>query len=332
MNKQQVVSIILKSHNQEPKLSESASYAPANIALVKYWGKRDTELNLPVTSSLSISLGNHGTSTKICLNDKEDQLFINGNLIDQASAAMKKLSQFLDLFRQKDKYYFKLECSSNIPIGAGVASSSAAFASIVMALNGLFAWDLDDKALSILARLGSGSACRSISHGFVEWSKGTQIDGMDSYGKKINKSWNELNIGLIILSTQPKEIGSREAMELTKNTSLFYRLWSLHVKNSLKDVKSALKQKDFIVLGSVAENNALAMHSTMLVATPAICYFLPETIAIFHKVWNLRKSGTEVYFTQDAGPNVKLLFQKKDQEIIKQCFANIEIIEPFAYV
>jgi diphosphomevalonate decarboxylase len=323
-----IVTHILKNKNNTPKPASSLCFAPANIALVKYWGKRNTELNLPITSSLSVSLGEFGTKTQVLLSNK-DELIINNQKFASNTEAMQRLIKFLDLFRQTNNQYFKVECTSNIPMAAGLASSSAAFASIVQALNDLYQWQLPMSKLSILARIGSGSACRSLWQGFVKWQKGKRKDGMDSYATPLAQTWPDLRIGLLICDSQPKAISSREAMEITKRTALCYKLWPQNVKESMPLVEKAIAEHNFALLGQTAEHNALTMHAYMLAAAPTICYFSPRTIEIFHKIWGLRKEGMNLYFTQDAGANVKLIFQQQDAEFLQKTFPEIKIINPF---
>ncbi len=301
------------------------AYAPTNIALCKYWGKRNSELNLPVTSSLSISLGEKGAKTTLSVSSiKQDVLVLNEKKVPPTSSFHQRLSHFLDLFRPEN-LYFDVNIVSTVPIAAGLASSACGFAAIVLALNEFFAWQLSSQHLSILARLGSGSASRSIWPGFVEWHKGTRDDGLDSYAEPIAVKWPELCIGLMIISEQEKSISSREAMQRTVETSSLYKAWPEKVEHDLVKLKQAIREKDFDLLGRTAESNALTMHATMLSAWPPVSYYLPETIRAMHRVWQARAEGVPVYFTQDAGPNLKLLFIDKDA--IQQYFSGIEIIK-----
>ena len=171
MNKKDIVHQVLAGHASEPA-EEGMGYAPSNIALVKYWGKRDRELNLPRTGSLSISLGDHGTETVIKPGEVADRLFLNEQIILPDHPIATRLFGFLDLFRPADDFTFDVYSDSRIPIGAGLASSASGFASMVLAMNDLFGWKLDDASLSMFARMGSGSAARSLFHGFVEWHVG----------------------------------------------------------------------------------------------------------------------------------------------------------------
>jgi len=324
-----IVHQIKKSYQTTPKKEYGEAFAPSNIALCKYWGKRNLELNLPVTSSLSISLGVKGAHAKIALTDaNEHEIFIDNERIPNEYQYTKHLSSYLDLFRPENKY-FEVHLNFNIPVAAGLASSACAFASLIKAIDDLYEWELDGKSLSILARLGSGSASRSIYNGFVEWNHGERPDGMDSYGSLINEIWPSLCIGLCIVSKTKKVVGSREGMQRTVKTSDLYCAWPEKTKKDLLQLKIAIEKKDFELLGHVAESNALTMHATMLAAWPPLMYSQPETVTLMQKVWALRQQGVAVYFTQDAGPNLKLLFLESSQKEIQENFPTMELIKPF---
>jgi len=308
--------------------NEGKAFAPANIALCKYWGKRNAELNLPVTSSLSISLDGLGTQTVLSLNEDQDVIFLNGQKLDPDTVFYRRIKEFLEPFRP-DNIYFTVKTTNNIPTAAGLASSASGFAALVSALNELFNMQLDKKELSILARLGSGSACRSLYDGFVEWHAGTRSDGMDSYAEPLSNSWPDLRIGILTVTEKQKPKSSRAAMAQTVKTSLFYRKWPERVKYDLAAIKEAIKSGDFELLGQTSESNALAMHATMIETVPAVFYWLPETIQVFHRVWELRQNRVPVYFTIDAGPNVKLLFSHDNENRLKQEFPDLQIVKPF---
>ena len=330
MNKQEVVNSIIGNKYSAEK-EQGDAFAPANIALCKYWGKRQQELNLPITNSLSISLGNKGAFTKVSITTKDnDEVYLGSVKLNLDSEFYIRLIAFLDLFRLPD-IYFRVDTKMNIPVGAGVASSAAGFAAIVKALDDLFAWGLTAQQLSILARLGSGSASRSVYNGFVEWEAGTRDDGLDSFASPLPYTWPELRVGMLILSQEQKPISSRLAMLQTVKTSTFYSLWPNRVKFAIERTKVALDTKDFPLLGEIAEGNALEMHALMMTAKPPIIYNLPQTLAMIQAVWQARNDGVEVYFTQDAGPNLKLLFLEEDQRQVRSLFPDIEIIAPFAF-
>lgn len=329
MTKQEVVNAIIRKLQRQPA-TRGVAFAPANIALCKYWGKRNESLNLPVTSSLSISLAQLGTQTEIVLADREDTVVLNDNIVKKDTSFYQQIVAFLDLFRADNDSYFTVVTTNNIPTAAGLASSASGFAALVLALNELYGWQLQGRELSILARLGSGSACRSIYHGFVEWHRGTADDGMDCYAAPVPDTWPELRIGVITLETGAKPVSSRQGMQRTVATCRLYKCWPDKVAEDLENVKSAITHKNFDQLGQTAESNALAMHATMISTWPPIVYWLPESLAVMHKIWQLRQDGLQIYFTMDAGPNVKLLLLEHDQALVKNFFPGVAIIAPFA--
>ena len=312
-----------------PQLHTAQVFAPTNIAMIKYWGKRDSQLNLPVTSSLSITLPEHGTNTKISLiNDANDVVILNNTPLSADSHFYQKIIKFIDIFRLGNEK-FCIETVNNIPTAAGLASSASGFAALTLTLNEIYQHQLSNQQLSIIARTGSGSACRSLWNGFVLWQKGNAKDGSDSFAFPLDMSWPELRIGIHYIETQQKSISSRDAMNLTTKTSPLYCAWPNAVAQHLDEIQQAIIAKDFIRFGEIAEQNALTMHATMQAASPPIYFSTPETLNEMIKIWELRKSGIPIYFTQDAGPNLKLLFTAEYEAIIKQYFPELEIITPF---
>jgi diphosphomevalonate decarboxylase len=311
-----------------PATEFSEAFAPANIALCKYWGKKNLELNLPTTPSLSISLGNRGSNVNISI-AAQNYLSINNQVVASTSTAFKRTFDFLNLFAPND-IKFAVQSSNNIPTGAGLASSASYFAALTLALNELYNWQAPLTTLSCLARLGSGSACRSLYHGFVKWLNCD--DPLQSYGIPLTTSWEELRIGLLIFDPTQKSISSRQAILHTQSTSPFYKSWC---ENSIKDFEilhSAINQKNFQLLGETAEYNTFSLHAVMLSARPAIIYSKPSTLHAIEKVHELRCNGVQVYLTQDAGPNLKLLFLEKDLAYISNFFSELEVVSPFAKV
>jgi diphosphomevalonate decarboxylase len=330
VKKSDAVRQILGTRLDNTPRATGSAYAPANIALCKYWGKRDAELNLPQTSSLSISLGKRGATTELkIIEAPTDQIILNGKLLEASSGFSQRLLQFINLFRPRQNFCVAININSNIPIAAGLASSAAGFASITKALADLLDWKIHTSELSLLARLGSGSAARSVWDGFVEWHAGSRSDGMDSVAEPLLTIWPEFCLGLVILDETEKKISSRDAMQHTVATSPLYSDWPRQVALDLALIKDAITTKNFTLLGLTAEANASAMHATMQHAVPPINYSTASTTDTMKKVWNARAAGVEVYFTQDAGPNLKLLFLAGNTENITQLFPACEIIQPF---
>ena len=331
LNRREIVDQILPGRDK-PRRDAGSAFAPVNIALCKYWGKRDTNLNLPLTSSLSVSLATLGAETMVRLREDDyDHFVLNGQDIGPESTAGRRVIEYLDLFRPTPEIRFAVESTTNVPVAAGVASSAAGFAALAKALDNLFDWGLPDRQLSILSRLGSGSACRSVYEGFVEWHAGEAADGMDSYAVPIDCRWPGFCMALVEISGEQKHIGSREAMARTVATSEFYRQWPERVKNDMAELKTGIEAKDIQKVGETAEANALAMHATMLDTRPPILYWRKETVETMGKIWTLRSDGLPVYFTMDAGPNVKLIFEQSCRETVEERLSPSKVVMPFDY-
>lgn len=328
--RQQVVRQLI-GNSTIPQQDYATAFASSNIALCKYWGKRDVELNLPVTSSLSISMSHLGAACKISLAESSrDQIFLNEQPMGANTIFYQRLVEFLDLFRPTADTRFTIRTKTNIPVGAGLASSACGFAAAVIALDQFFEWNLSPNELSILARLGSGSACRSIYDGFVLWESGNDPDGMDSYAKPLNYAWNDLRVGILLVDARQKSMTSRDAMQATVETCPFYTAWPEVVLQAIVHTEHALEHKDFWLLGATAEANALAMHALMLSTTPPIIYSQAATLDYMQQIWRARAEGLGVFFTQDAGPNLKVLFLSKDEAKVKELFHTMEVVAPFA--
>lgn len=291
--------------------------AHTNIALIKYWGKRDETLILPTNSSLSITLDQFYTETAVEYSRglKKDVFYLNGKLANEKET--QKVSRFLDLVRKQAGNDLKAEIHSDnhVPTAAGFASSASGIAALAAAATKAMGLELDSQSLSRLARRGSGSACRSIYGGFVKWEKGHSADGEDSYAIPIlpEDQW-DLSVLSVMLERKQKKVLSREGMKRTVDTSVFYNGWLETVPNDLVRMEEAIKNRDFQQLGSVAEKNALKMHATTLGADPPFLYWSSSTLSVMEKVQELREQGIQAYFTIDAGPNVKVLCEKENEK------------------
>ena len=302
-------------------------FAPSNIALAKYWGKRDKALNLPMNSSLSISLGGLGTTTRIT-GAAQDTLIFNGQALPSASAAAAKIWSFVALFRPNGPP-LRIETQNSIPTAAGLASSASGFAALTLALNAAFQTKLPLETLSQLARFGSGSATRSFWHGFVRWAKGDAPDGSDSHGHALSVDWPEFRIALLPVDTGPKAQSSRDGMAHTLATSPLYAAWPAQAEADCDTVERAVKEQDFRVLGPIVEANALAMHATMMAARPALSYLKAASWARLDALWAARAEGLEAYATADAGPNIKLIFLASQTDDVQTLFPDATVIAPF---
>lgn len=305
--------------------------ANTNIALIKYWGKRDETLFLPTNSSISITLDQFYSTTTVqfCEYLSSDVFIFNNNLASEVETL--KVSQFLEHVRNiASKKLFAFVTSMNkVPTAAGLASSASGYAALAAAATKALNLDLNERELSKLARQGSGSACRSVFGGFVEWQKGSKMDGTDSYAQPIigEQDWS-LSILSVVVASGKKSISSREGMKRTVETSPFYSGWLDTVEEDLIVAKEAIKQRDFNSLGAVVEANALKMHATTLGANPPFTYWQSGTLDVMIQIQNLREvTGIPVYFTIDAGPNVKVLCLPKDEQLVREKLLTLPAVQ-----
>jgi diphosphomevalonate decarboxylase len=309
---------------------EATAKAHTNIALIKYWGKRDEELFLPMNNNLSITLDQFYTITSVqfceCLTS--DKLYLNGILATEDET--KKVSGLLDLIRNLagEKKYAIVDSINKVPTAAGFASSASGFAALAAAATKALNMDINEQTLSTIARQGSGSACRSIYGGYVEWKKGELTDGTDSYAEQIlpEEEW-DLSILSVLLEPKQKKILSREGMKRSVDTSPFYQGWLDTVDEDLGVAKEAINQRNFEMLGDVLERNAMKMHATTLGANPPFMYWQSATFDVMEKVHELRESGIHAYFTIDAGPNVKVLCQPKDEAYVREALMTVTSVQ-----
>ena len=285
----------------------ATAIAQPNIALVKYWGKRDAALNLPAAGSLSITLDALHTHTRVRFDDAldADDVVLNGQRDD---AQTRKIGAFLDLFRARAGITTRalVESDNDFPTGAGLASSASGFAALAVAIDRALGLELDARELSMLARRGSGSAARSIFGGFVEMLPGTREDGEDAFAKPLLEpaAW-PLNVVVAITSRKKKAIDSRAGMQTSQRTSPYYRDWIATVPDDLANAREAVQARDFGKLAYVSEASCLAMHAVMLATRPALIYWNGATLDCIQCVRALQTDGNGVFFTIDAGPQVK---------------------------
>ncbi len=289
---------------------KATARAHANIALIKYWGKRDQQLNLPAVGSISITLKEMTTvSTVIFREDlKSDTLVLNDQ--EPAENERERVSSFLDLIRKEAgiPFHAEVESRNNFPTGAGLASSASAFASLALAASTASGLALDSARLSEMARRGSGSAARSVFGGFVEMKKGENANGSDAIALQLaNENYWDIRVLIAITSEMKKETGSTAGMQLTADTSPYYPAWVETSEVDLSQMKEAITFKDFSKLGDLCEYSCLKMHSTALSAFPGLIYWNSATVECMHTVRQLRREGIPAYFTIDAGPQVKVI-------------------------
>ena len=308
-------------------MKKKTAKAPSNIAFIKYWGKADPRLRLPLSNSISMDLSNIYTITTVEFSKdlKTDQVEMDGEIMrqEEITRVIKHLDRVRNLANFKLKA--KVKTKNNFPKGTGVASSASGFAALSLAASGAAGLKLSKRKLSILARLGSGSACRSIPDGLVEWRKGKDNDSSYSYSLYSPKYWSLVDM-VVAVDAKEKEVSSTAGHELAKESPFFTaRVNGLMQK--LKAIKKTIKEKDFEKFGEILEEETLNMHAVMMTSTPALLYWQGKTIEIMQAIKKWRHEGVKSYFTVDAGPTVHVICLKKDVLAVKRKLSQISGIK-----
>lgn len=286
-------------------MSKATATACANIALVKYWGKRDAALNLPARGSLSATIDALKTHTTVEVIDApHDELFLDG--VQKSGRAVERITKHVDLVRAMVGRDVRVRVTStnSFPTAAGLASSASGFAALAVGAARALGLHATPSELSVLARRGSGSAARSIFGGFVRMHAGDRDDGTDAFARPMDDVHVELVAAIAIARAKEKEIGSTDGMEHTRDTSPYHGAWLAQVDRDLDACEAALRARDLEKLAAVTEGSCLAMHADAMAARPGIVYFQPVTLWAIARVRALRAEGVPVFFTIDAGPHV----------------------------
>lgn len=308
--------------------------ATPNIAVVKYWGKRDDKLILPQEGSQSFTLDSLKTRTTVMFSSefKEDEFWLNGKKVDLNDKEVAERMQQLDVIRKKAGIALKARIVSinGFPTAAGFASSASGLAALACAASKAAGLNLDSKELSILARLGSGSACRSVVGGFVEWHKGVKADGSDSFAETLfpPEHWPELRLLSAILAEGKKKVSSRAGMKQTVATSVLYQARLASLPKLMQEMREAVKNKDFAKFAELTMRESNDLHSVMLDTWPPITYLNDLSKQVIYAVHELN-AGNEVKaaYTFDAGPNAHIYTLEKYVPEIKKMLEGIEGVQ-----
>ena len=294
-------------------MKETVVIAHPNFALVKYWGKKDSNQNRPAMSSISVTVDSMISKTKIFKNFKSNhhQLFINGIEEYDLSKILPPL-EYLSEFSGTDEYLV-IESQNNFPTSSGLASSASGIASFVTAYDAHYNLCLDINHKVEASMLGSGSAPRSLIGGFV------LMDHKNDYrcSQILKEPEWPLDVLICIASKEPKEISSREGMEISKKTSPIYQDWLDVNDKHINLALNAIKNKDMAGLENVTEENCKLMHEVMKTSIPSISYMTEVTYRCLSEIENLRSLGHKLFYTIDAGPQVKIICDPTSSEIIK---------------
>ncbi len=299
-------------------ISTAAAAAHPNFAFIKYWGNQDDDLRIPAAGSISMNLDGLETRTTVEFdtNLQGDQLLINGEAPGQEP--LERVSRTLDHIRRLAdlETAARVTSENSFPTGTGIASSASAFAALALAAATALGLCLSEKELSQLARLGSGSACRSIPGGFVEWQAGS--DHTSSYAEALAgpEHWDLVDY-IVLISSEHKAISSSQGHKLAE-TSPLQKARVEDAPRRLDLCRQALLERDFSAFADVVEQDCLLMHSVMMTSSPPLYYWEPKTLEIIEAVQEWRREGLQVCFTIDAGPNVHVLCPGEDAEAVKR--------------
>ncbi len=308
--------------------------SPANLAFIKYWGRRDDELILPLNTSISMNLSSCYTVTQLEVREdlEEDEIWVKFYGEEKKKLAGKQLERvFRQIERLRQKYGFefkvKMESENNFPADAGIASSASGFSALTVAMMELMGVRLSERELSIETRLsGSGSACRSIPDGIVKWERGEGEDGGDSFAYSLySVDYWELWDLVVVVSREKKKVGSAEGHRLAKNEYMEARL--KRIEERVREVERALEEKDLERLGRVIENDALSLHAVAMLSEPPLFYLNHKTWRVIDWLQNQRERGLGGYFTMDAGPNVHIVCERRDKDELVAGLKEVEGVE-----
>ena len=305
---------------------KAAARARANIALVKYWGKADDgPLNIPAVGSISMTLESLRSETDVHFDGSlaADELTLNGR---RRPEQLDRVRRCLDLLRARAgvQHPARVTSRNNFPTGAGLASSASGYAALTAAAARALGLALTARELSIIARQGSGSAARSIFGGFVEMRAGRLSDGSDSFAEPLMPvdAW-PLELVIAVTAREEKQVSSRAGMTRSAATSPYFPAWIAGSPADLGQAREAIFKKDFEALADVAERNCLGMHGAAMAARPPLFYWNAVTVACLTAVRDLRRAAVPVFFTIDAGPQLKAVCAPGTTAVVRDAISSV---------
>ncbi len=297
---------------------KATSVAPSNLAFIKYWGRKNEALRLPTNGSISMNLSGLLTTTTVEFLEglAQDAVTINGQNFAPDTVETARVSRHLDRVRQLAglKLAARVVSENNFPSSTGLSSSASSFAALTVAAATAAGLNLLEKELSILARQGSGSACRSIPGGFVEWLDGDSSETSFAVSLYPPQHWPIVDV-VAIVSREKKEVSSSMG-QLAAASSPFFpvRLARMHDKLAL--ARALIQKRDFTRFGELIEAEAVEMHAIMLTSTPSLMYWLPGSVKIMRLARKWRGEGLEVYFSVNTGQDVHLICRPEDVDAL----------------
>jgi len=300
-----------KSILRKTKVYKATAVSPANIAFIKYWGKKNSKLNIPFNDSVSMNLDKCLTTTTVEFSPRfrSDKVFVDGKKLE--GDKKDRVINIIDLVREKSgiSYGVKVVSKNNFPSDSGIASSASAFSALALAGSTASGLKLSEKELSILARTGSGSASRSIINGFAWWKKGKSSSS--SFASQIAPAtfWDLRDI--VVVVEKMKKKSSTEGHGVAP-TSPFFKTRQKNLPKRIESVIGAIKKKNLPKLGELFEEEAVELHVMAMTSNPSIFYWNKGTVEVINKVREWRENGLASFFTMDAGANVHVICRAKD--------------------
>ncbi len=298
---------------------KKTAIAPANIAFIKYWGKKDDVLRIPLNSSLSMNLSGAYTTTTVEFSSvytRDSVELVDGTFSQNEQDRVK---ESLDRIRKQAGIheFARVRTKNTFPKGAGAAASASGFAALTVAAYAAAGIEASEKDMTIFARMGSGSACRSIPDGFVVWEMGNSSDSSYAYSLYPSTYWDLRDL-LVIVDSSMKKVSTTDGMK-TIHTSPKLKARLAAIPHRMERIKAALAKKDFSAFGKVTEEDCLNMHAVMQSQAPPLSYWNAATIRLMDAVRTWRSDGIPVFLTIDAGPNVHVLCEAAtEKKILKR--------------
>ncbi len=305
-------------------MRQATARACSNIAFIKYWGNQDEALKIPMNSSISMNLDGIYTETTVRLDDTltSDELVLNGEIT--TGQALTRVAEHLSVIRNRLnlKSFAFVQSVNNFPMGAGIASSASSFAALTVAAVKATGEDMPEHELTSIARLGSGSASRSVPSGFVIWHQGNSHETSYAESFATPDYWDLVDV-IAIISGEHKAVGSRQG-HTSANTSDLQHARVNGAGERLRICQNAILSRDFATFADVVEYDSNLMHAVMMTSRPPLFYWLPTTLTVMDVVRHWRTNGVNVCYTLDAGPNVHCICLRADAEKVSNGLREIQ--------
>jgi len=316
-------------------MNKATYKASSDIALVKYWGKKDEVLRLPENGSVSMKLANLYTITTVEFSSEyeSDSLIISGDIIDIESVEAKRVVKHLNRVRELAKqqgleafsWFAKVITNNSFPRATGLSSSGSGMTALTFSATKAIGLSLNEKELSILSRQASGTACRCSCGGFVEWLDGDTSDTSYSISL-VDKDYWDVRSVIAIVDYGKKKISSTQGHK-SAQSSILFKPRQKHIKEKIVLTKQCLKEKDFDKLGSLVEAEALEFHSILLTSQPPLVLWYPGTMQVIHEVQKMREEGISCYFTINTGFNIHVLTLPEFEQKVKERLSSLSLVK-----